>query len=96
MRAQVRLSLVPLPDKEKKILRRLTSNPMVRSIHRVSGEDCYVAQVRCRRIEDVNALLLSLQATRGLQSSRTAFVLETIVEKGTLGPIDDSLLPEPS
>ena len=38
----------------------------------------------CRRIEDVNALLADLQATRAIQSSRTAFVLETLVEQGRL------------
>jgi Lrp/AsnC family leucine-responsive transcriptional regulator len=96
VRAQVRLALVASPEKEKEVLRRLTSNPMVRSVHRVSGEDCFVAQIQCRRIEDVTALLLGLQATRAVQSSRTAFVLETVFEKGALGPLDEALLPDPS
>jgi hypothetical protein len=52
-----------------------------------------VAQIQCRRIEDVSALLADLQATRALQSSRTAFVLETLVEKGPLGPVEPALLP---
>ena len=80
--------------KEKEMLRRLTGQPMVRSVYRVSGEDCFVAQVVCRRIEDLNALLLDLQSTGALQSSRTAFVLESVMEKGALGPVEDGLLSE--
>jgi len=64
----------------------------VRSVYRVSGEDCFVAQVLCRRIEDVNAILDELKATRALQSSRTAFVLETVMEKGALGPVESPLV----
>jgi DNA-binding Lrp family transcriptional regulator len=64
----------------------------VRSVYRVSGEDCFVADVICRRIEDVNALLLELQSTRAMQSSRTAFVLEIVLDKGTLGPLPPGLL----
>jgi DNA-binding Lrp family transcriptional regulator len=82
------------PQKEKDVLRRLTASPLVRSVYRVSGEDCFVVDVVCRRIEDVNALLLDLQSTRALQSSRTAFVLETVLEKGTLGPLPSALVAE--
>ncbi|PYQ17012.1 MAG: AsnC family transcriptional regulator [Acidobacteria bacterium] len=94
VRAQVRITLdgaAPLA-REKDVLRRLTANPLVRSVYRVSGEDCFVAQVLCRRIEDVNELLGELQATRALQSSRTAFVLETVLEKGALGPMEPPLV----
>ena len=96
VRAHVRLTLDGSvgPARVKDVLRRLTRNPMVRAVHRVSGEDCFVAQVLCRRIEDVNALLGDLQATRALQSSRTAFVLETLLEKGSLGPLDAPLVLE--
>jgi Lrp/AsnC family transcriptional regulator, leucine-responsive regulatory protein len=97
VRAQIRLTLdgAAPRDREKDLLRRLQASPMVRSVYRVSGEDCFVAQLQCRRIEDVNALLAELQATRALQSSRTAFVLETVLEKYGLGPIESALLPEP-
>jgi Lrp/AsnC family leucine-responsive transcriptional regulator len=96
VRAQVRLTTnyTVGVTKEKEIVRRLVSHPMVRSVYRVSGEDCFVAQVVCRRIEDVNTVLLDLQATGALQSSRTAFVLETVMEKGALGPVEDGLLVE--
>ena len=94
VRAQVRITLsgsAPL-GREKEVLRRLTANPLVRSVYRVSGEDCFVAQVLCRRIEDVSLLLAELQATRTMQSSRTSFVLETVLEKGALGPVEPSLV----
>ncbi len=96
VRAQVRLTLdgsAPR-EKEKDVLRRLTAHPMVRSVYRVSGEDCFVAHVQCRQIEDVNALLAQLRATRAIQSSRTAFVLETVAEKGALGPLEAALVAE--
>jgi len=96
IRAHIRLSLDGSagPGKEKDVLRRLRANALVRSVYRVSGEDCFVAHVVCRRIEDVNALLADLQATRGIQSSRTAFVLETVMEKGVFGPVEAPLIPE--
>ena len=95
VRAQLRITLDgKTPQKEKEVLRRLTASPLVRSVYRVSGEDCFVADVICRRIEDVNALLLELKSTRAMQSSRTAFVLETVLDKGTLGPVPAGLLVE--
>jgi Lrp/AsnC family leucine-responsive transcriptional regulator len=81
-------------DKGKEVRRRLLANPMVRAIYHVSGEDCYVVEVVCRRIEDVNALLGDLHATRAIQSSRTAFVLETVLDKHGLGPLEPELIPE--
>jgi hypothetical protein len=42
----------------------------------------------------VAALLRELQATRAVQSSRTAFVLETVVDKGALGPLAPALVAE--
>jgi len=96
IRAQIRITLDGSrgPDKEKEVLRRLRGHALVRSVFRVSGEDCFVAHVVCRRIEDVNALLAELQATRAVQSSRTAFVLETVMDKGAFGPVEAPLVPE--
>jgi len=90
VRAHLRLTFdgAASASQEKELLRRLTRSPLVRSVHRVSGEDCFVAQVLCRRIEDVTALLASLKSTRAIQSSRTAFVLETVMEKGALGSLE--------
>jgi Lrp/AsnC family leucine-responsive transcriptional regulator len=94
VRAQLRLTLNGSVGqaKEREVLKRLTTSPLVRSVHRLSGEDCFVAEVVCRRIEDVSALLEQLKATRAIQSSRTAFVLETILERGAIGPLDPALL----
>lgn len=94
MRAQIRLTLdAKLPkEKEAEVLRRLTESPLVRSVYRVSGEDCFVVLVVARRIEDVTALLADVQSTRALQSSRTAFVLESLTDKPGLGPIEPALM----
>jgi|SRR5688572_19726923 Lrp/AsnC family leucine-responsive transcriptional regulator len=96
VRAHLRLTLdgrAPA-SQEKELIRRLSSDPLVRSVHRVSGEDCVVAQVLCRRIEDVSALLADLQATRAIASSRTSFVLQTVMERGGLGAVEPPMLPE--
>ena len=96
VRAQIRLSLdgKAARDREQDLVRRLAANPMVRSVFRVSGEDCFVAEVQCRAIDDVTALLADLKKSRAVQSSRTSFVLETLVEKGGIGPVEAALLPE--
>jgi Lrp/AsnC family leucine-responsive transcriptional regulator len=95
VRAQIRLALdgAAPREREKDLLRRLATSPLVRSVYRVSGEDCFVAQVHCRSIEDVNALLANLKNSRAVSSSRTAFVLETLVDKSGLGPVESALLP---
>jgi Lrp/AsnC family leucine-responsive transcriptional regulator len=94
VRAQLRLTLDSRAPREKEaeVLRRLRESPLVRALYRVSGEDCFVAQVVARRIEDVTALLSELAATRTLQSSRTAFVLESLLDKPGLGPIEPALM----
>jgi Lrp/AsnC family leucine-responsive transcriptional regulator len=97
IRAHVRLTLVASAGraKEREVLRVLTTTPQVRSVYRVSGEDCFEVDLVCRRIEDVSVLLMSLKDTRAVQSSRTAFVLETVLEKGALGPLEAPLLTVP-
>ena len=96
VRAQLRLSLDGslAQAQEREVLKRLTGHPMVRSVYRVSGEDCFVAEVVCRRIQDVSAILAELKATRAIQTSRTAFVLEAVMEKGLLGPLDPALMED--
>jgi Lrp/AsnC family leucine-responsive transcriptional regulator len=98
VRAHIRLNLdgTQSLQKQPEVVRRLVQNPLVRSVHKVSGEDCFVVEVLCRRIEDVNAVLSDLLETRAIQSSRTAFVLETVLEKDPLGPLEASLLGLPS
>ena len=96
IRAQIRLALdgTATPQKEKDVLRLLTAHPMVRAVSRVSGEDCFVADVICRRIEDVSALLAEIKQTRAIQGSRTAFVLEQILDRNGLGALEPSLVAE--
>jgi Lrp/AsnC family transcriptional regulator, leucine-responsive regulatory protein len=96
VRAQIRLALdcAASREREKDLLKRLSASPLVRSVYRVSGEDCFVAHVHCRRIEDVNELLAELKKSRAVSSSRTAFVLETLVEKAGLGPVESGLFSE--
>jgi hypothetical protein len=53
-----------------------------------------MVELSCRRIEDVTSLLAELQKTRAILSSRTAFVLETLIDKRGFGPLDESLLPD--
>jgi Lrp/AsnC family leucine-responsive transcriptional regulator len=94
--ADIRLTLnAAAPARaQRELVRRLTEDPRVRSAHRVSGEDCIVARVVARRIEDVTEILAGLQATRAVAGSRTSFVLETLVDKGGLGSAE-GLLDEP-
>jgi Lrp/AsnC family leucine-responsive transcriptional regulator len=96
IRAQIRLALdgTATPQKEKDVVRMLTAHPMVRAVSRVSGEDCFVADVVCRRIEDVSALLAQIKETRAIQGSRTAFVLEQILDRKGLGALEPSLVAE--
>jgi Lrp/AsnC family transcriptional regulator, leucine-responsive regulatory protein len=95
--AQIRLAIdgAASAQKEREVVRRLRNSPLVQSVYRVSGEDCFVVQVACRRIEDVSALLADLKATLAVQSSRTAFVLETVLDRPGLGRIEPGLLGLP-
>lgn len=96
VRAQIRMTLdggAPA-GKERQVFRRLAANPHVRSVYRVSGEDCLLVFVVCRSIADVNALLAGLRATRAVQSSRTSFVLEAVLEKTPLGSLEAALVAD--
>lgn len=85
-------------EREQAVRRVLAASPHVRAVYHVTGEDCFVADVVCRHIADVNVLLDQLKQTRAVQSSRTAFVLETVLERRSFGPVDAALLdgPEPA
>jgi len=76
------------------VKRRGPSTATLDPVYRISGEDCFLVFVVCRSIADVNTLLATLRATRAIQSSRTSFVLETVLERAPLGPLDASLAGE--
>lgn len=94
VRAVIRLQVDATTGRERDnaLRRTLQANPYVRTVHHVSGEDCYVVDVVCRQIADVHALLSDLKATRALQSSRTAFVLETVLDRTTFGVVPAALI----
>jgi Lrp/AsnC family leucine-responsive transcriptional regulator len=98
VRAVIRLQVDATTGRERDnaLRRTLAANPYVRTVHHVSGEDCYVVDVVCRQITDVHALLSDLKATRALQSSRTAFVLETVLDRTTFGVVPEALLDDDS
>jgi DNA-binding Lrp family transcriptional regulator len=96
VQAHIRLSLDGSkgPDKEKDVLA-----PPARQRPRAGGlpgerRGLLRGPRRGRRIEDINTLLAGLQATRAVHASRTAFVLETVLEKGAFGPVEGLLVPE--
>src|SRR2546428_10935736 len=66
VRAQLRLALdgAAPPSREKEVLRRLTANPLLRSVDRVCGQDCLVGQRPCRRLEDGKPMLHGVRASR--------------------------------
>jgi len=87
--AHVRLRLsAAQPGDEERLLARLRDHPRVREVLRLSGEDCFAVRVQCRDIADVNALYAQLRETGVAISSRTSFVLESIVDRSPYGPID--------
>ena len=88
LRAHLRLTLQGSAAKERELVRRLSRHPQVRTIHRVSGEDCFMVDVVCAEMQDVSSLLGELRDTGALQSSRTAFVLESLLERGCLGALE--------
>ncbi len=79
-------------ERDQSVRRRLAKSPFVRAVWQVTGEDCYVIDVVCRHIDDLNALLADVKASRAVQSSRTAIVLETLLERGTFGAVEPALL----
>ncbi len=79
-------------ERDLSVRRRLAASPFVRAVWHVTGEDCYVIDVICRHIDDLNELLADVKATRAVQSSRTAIVLETLLDRGTFGAVEPALL----
>lgn len=95
--AHIRIGLVAgqTGGDEERLLECLRRHPLVRHVLRLSGEDCFAVRLQCRDIGDVNALFAALRDAGVAVSSRTSFVLETIVERAPFGPVDGALGGEP-
>jgi DNA-binding Lrp family transcriptional regulator len=88
--AEIRLSLTAAqaPGDEERLLERLGRHTLVRQVLRLSGEDCFAVRLQCRDIADVTTLFADLRETGVALSSRTSFVLESIVDRAPFGPVD--------
>lgn len=63
------------------VARELARCPDVLEVHHVAGEDCYLVKVRARDAEQLGALLRTrIGRIRGVRSTRTTIVLETVKE----------------
>jgi Lrp/AsnC family leucine-responsive transcriptional regulator len=61
--------------------RALAQIPEVLEVHHVAGEDCYLLKVRARDAEHLGQLLRQqIAAVKGVTSTRTTIVLETVKE----------------
>ena len=59
----------------------LSEQPEVLEVHHVAGDDCYLIKVRARDAEHLGQLLRTrLSRIRGVRSTRTTIVLETVKE----------------
>jgi len=53
----------------------------VLEVHHVAGEDCYLVKIRTRDAEHLGSILRTrIGKIRGVQSTRTTIVLETVKE----------------
>jgi Lrp/AsnC family leucine-responsive transcriptional regulator len=63
------------------VARELARYPDVLEVHHVAGDDCYLIKVRARDPEQLGALLRTrIGRIRGVRSTRTTIVLETVKE----------------
>lgn len=63
------------------VARELARSPDVLEVHHVAGDDCYLIKVRARDAEQLGALLRTrIGRIRGVRSTRTTIVLETVKE----------------
>jgi Lrp/AsnC family leucine-responsive transcriptional regulator len=76
------------------VARALAQCPEVLEVHHVAGEDCYLLKLRARDAEHIGHLLRHrFGRIRGVRSTRTTIVLETVKETPRL-PLTS--LPESS
>lgn len=68
-----------------KIGKALAAIPEVQEVHNVAGDDCYLVKIRTQGTADVARILREdLSAIRGITSTRTTIVLDTVKETGKL------------
>ncbi len=68
-----------------KIGKALAAIPEVQEVHNVAGEDCYLLKIRARGTADLARILREdLSAIKGITSTRTTIVLDTVKETSTL------------
>ncbi len=64
---------------------QLSEIPEVLEVHHVAGDDCYLLKVRARDAEHLGQLLRSkIAIVRGVRSTRTTIVLETVKESARI------------
>lgn len=74
----VRSSEAPGDDS---VARQLAEYPEILEVHHVAGEDCYLVKIRTRDAEQLGSILRTrIGQIRGVQSTRTTIVLETVKE----------------
>jgi len=59
---------------------QLAEFPCVQEVHFLAGEYCYLLKIRVRNVESHAAFLRKLGAIKGITSTQTTLVLETIKE----------------
>jgi Lrp/AsnC family leucine-responsive transcriptional regulator len=73
------------------VARELARCPDVLEVHHVAGDDCYLIKVRARDPEQLGSLLRTrIGRIRGVRSTRTTIVLETVKETHRL-PIPSAI-----
>src|SRR6266705_3000009 len=56
--------------------------PEVEELHRIAGEDCYVARVRVESTEELGRLVrYKIERIKSVHSTRTTLVLKTLKEE---------------
>ena len=68
-----------------KTARQLAAIPEVQEVHHIAGEDCFLVKVRATNPQALGQLLREqFGAIRGVTSTRTTIVLETLKETGSV------------
>ena len=73
------------PPETDRVARELADVPGVQEVHHVAGEDCLLIKVRCPDTHSLSLLLRGeFHGRRGVRSTRSTIVLETVKETSSL------------